>query len=657
MMSSYKNVFSPIKIGPKTIRNRIFSAAHHTGFAEKGLWNERHFAYYETKARGGIGMLISGGMLVTRWDPDNPFAPEHDQVFAPGQVDRFREGLERVHKHGAVMLAQLGLLGRQDWYCGESMMPALAPSAIPCPETGVVPKEMEEEDIDQCIRDFADAAEICKEGGFDGIEIHCAYGYLLSGFLTPTNNTREDDYGGSLENRMRFPLAVVKAVRERVGADLIVGVRMLADEYIDGGIDVESAKEIAKAFEATGLVDYLNVSPGTYERMALTFHPMAFPMGWAVYLSQNIKEVVDIPVIHSSRIKEPPMAERILANHYVDMVGMTRATITDPDLPRKMLEGREDEIRSCIGCNQKCLANTIFMIPISCMQNPVAGREFSDFWRELKRAENPGPIVVVGAGPAGCEAAIALAERGHQVALYDRGSEVGGQLLTVEKASGREEWQDVYRFHKREIDRLGVELHLETELTAEDILALEPGRVVIATGSTPRVQPFDYLPRVEGIENALNVRDVLDGKATTGETVAIYAGDNNLQALTLADTLLDQGKTVHIICPSDMPGKNAEPLTLGVVIQRLVKKGLAGMILEGVITRFDGAKVSGVASVVEYEFEVPCDTFISSFGGDADGGLYFELKGKVDVHRVGDAVAPRTADSAIFDGAKIGREL
>jgi thioredoxin reductase len=516
---------------------------------------------------------------------------------------------------------------------------------------------MEPEDIDQCIRDYADAAEICKEGGFDGIEVHCAYGYLLSGFLTPTNNKREDEYGGSLENRMRLPIEIVKAVRDRVGDDLIVGVRMLADEYIDGGIDVEAAKPIAKAFESTGLVDYLNVSPGTYERMALTFHPMVFPMGWSTYISQNIKEVVDIPVIFSSRIKEPPMAERILANHHADMVGMTRATITDPYLPQKMLQGREDEIRSCIGCNQKCLANTVFFIPISCMQNPAAGREFSDFWRELKPAEEAKKVVIVGAGPAGCEAAITLAQRGHRVSLYDRGGEVGGQLLTVERASGREEWQDVYRFHRREIDRLGVDLHLETELSADDVLALHPDEVVVATGSTPRVQPFDYLPRVEGIEHALNVRDVLGGKVETGDVVAIYAGDNGLQALTLADTLLDKGKTVHLICPSDMPGKNAEPLTLGVVIQRLVKKGLAGMILEGVVTRFDGGKVSGVASIVEYEFEVPCDTFVSSFGGDADSGLYFALKGKLDVHRVGDAVAPRTADFAIFDGAKIGREL
>ena len=636
----YSHVFEPIQLGPKTVKNRLYSSAHHTAFGVGGLVNERHYAYYEARAKGGLGMIILGAQMVRRPDPNNPHSSLDDEPLAPGQVDRYRELADRVHRYGTIVLAQLAGFGRQDWNVPGHMNPMTAPSAIPT-HGGFVPKELETDEMAQMVADFAEAATVMRGGGLDGVELHCAYGYLLASFLSPVANRRTDTYGGSLENRMRFPLEVLAAVKEALGPDLILGVRLLADEYLDHGIGLEESRALARGFEATGMVDYINVTIATYERKAMITYPMFFPMGLTLDLAQNIKNAVDIPVLTAGRLKDPAMIEAALADHKVDMVGMARAIITDPDLPNKMLEGREDEIRSCIGCNQKCNGNLEVGLPITCMQNAAAGREYLPFWSELTRPAEPKRVAVIGGGPAGCEAALTLAKRGHQVSVHDCGSELGGQLLTVAKAPGREEWQDVYRFHTRELDRLGVDVQLGVEMDAEGILALGADDVILATGSAPRTVPYPDFGTPIGIERALNVREVLDGAATTGETVVVYVGDDHMQGISAAETLLDQGKEVHIVCTSEAPGMLAEMFMVEYQIERLAQKGLAGMHLHSKITSFDGEKVIAAEGLLQHTFEIGCDT----------------LKGRVPVHRIGDAVAPRTADFAIFDGATLGRKL
>jgi mycofactocin system FadH/OYE family oxidoreductase 2 len=649
-------VFSPLQIGSVTVENRILSSAHLTHLAENGLWTDGHLEYYLTKARGGIGLIVTGAQSVQRWNRPRLPLGDMDNPFVAGQPERYRRVIDAVHQHGTRIFAQLAHGGRQNWDAFAAMEPLIAPSPVACPVVGHVPKEMEPEDIDRLIDDFADAARIMHESGFDGVEVHCAYGYLLTEFLTPTTNRRTDEYGGSLENRMRLPVAIVRRVREAVGPDMVVGVRMPGDEYVDGGLTVEDAQQIAVAFEATGLIDYLSITAGTYTNIQSMDVPMYVPLGYNRHLAAAIKDEVDLPVMVAGRIKDPEMAENTIAEGQADMVAMTRATIADPDLPRKMEEGREEEIRNCIACNQRCLGNLALGLPVGCTVNPVAGREYDPFWAEPQPAEPARRVLIIGGGPAGCEAARVLAERGHRVTIVDAGDELGGQLLTVQKASGREEWQDVNRYHARQLERLDVDVRLNTIADVSLVLDSGADTVIVATGSKPRTNPWDHLPPLDGVETARNVRDVLNHTVDIGERVVVYAGDNHIQGLTTADTLLDRGKDVTVVIPQEVPGKLAEAQTTWALMTRLGAKGVAGVEMLTAVTAFGAGVVSCLNLLTGRTFDLPCDAVVSSFGGIADDDLYFQLKGKVaDLRRIGDCVAPRTADTAIYDGGKIGR--
>jgi mycofactocin system FadH/OYE family oxidoreductase 2 len=653
---AYPHVFSPLQIGPVTVKNRILSSAHLTHLAENGLWTDGHLEYYRAKARGGVGLIVTGAQSVQRWD--RPILPlgNMDNPFVAGQPQQYRRVIDAVHGYGTRIFAQLAHGGRQNWDAYAAMEPLIAPSPIPCPVVGHVPKELEAEDIDLLIEEFADAARILAESGFDGVEIHSAYGYLLTEFLTPTTNHRTDEYGGSLENRMRLPIEILQAVRSVVGSDIVVGVRMPGDEYVDGGLTIEDTTIIARGFEATGLIDYLSISAGTYTNMLAMDVPMYVPLGYNRHLAAAIKDEVDLPVMVAGRIKDPEMAEATIAEGQADMVAMTRATIADPDLPRKMLDGHEDQIRNCIACNQRCLGNLALGLPVGCMVNPVAGREYDPFWADLSPAIPPRRVLIVGGGPAGCEAARVLAERGHDVTIIDAGDELGGQLLTVQKASGREEWQDVNRYYDRELSRLRVDIRLGTAADAHLVRSSGAQTVIIATGSHARTNPLDHLPPLDGIAAAVNVRDVLESRVDVGQRVIVYAGDNHIQGLTTADTLLDRGKDVTVAIPQEAPGKLAEAQTTWALMTRLGVKGAQAIELLTAVTAFAGGEATLVDLLTGRETAVGCDTLVSSFGGSADDRLYLELKGTVaDLRRIGDCVAPRTADTAIYDGAKMGR--
>ena len=656
MSPVYPHLFSPITVGPVTVANRVVVSAHHNNFDINGLWSDRTIKYLQARAEGGAGLIIAGAIRVHPRNPESIYWPRSDWAFAPGQPERFRAGVAAVKAHGTAVFAQLAHGGRQYWDSGEDMEPLLAPSAIACPAIAETPKEMEPEDLAEVAETFAEAAAICAQAGFDGIEVHAAYGYLLSSFITPTTNRRDDDYGGDLTARMRFPLEVLARVREVIGPDMALGVRMVADERLEGGLEAGDAPLVAGAFEASGLVDYLNVVSGTYASEGVLDPPMYVEPGCDVHLAAAIKDAVQTPVLVAGRIKDPAMADSIIAEGRADLVAMTRATICDPDMPRKARAGRIEEIRWCIGCNQRCIGNLAHHLPISCIQNPVSGREFDPFWARLQPAPAPKTVMVIGAGPAGCEAARVLAERGHRVTLLDRAEVIGGQIRIIERGSGRGEWRDVHRYYSNRLDALGVDLRLGTAVSAADVQAQRPDAVVVATGSVARTLPFEHLPPLDGVDACVDVRSVLSSQVEPGERVVVYAGDNYMQGLTAADTLLDRGHQVDLVVPAASPGAKAEAQTVQTVVSRIVAGGVASLRTMSALTRFGNGRADGVDMLTGAPFTLECDTLVSSFGGVADDSLYQSLKGNVaELHRIGDCVAPRTTDAAIFDGGRTGR--
>ena len=399
-MTAFPHLFTPLTIRHLTIPNRIFSSGHLTHFAENNLPSERHRDYYEARARGGIGMITMEVQSVSRhcWPVPTLCFADTDAI-----IERYRMISDAVHKYETKMFAQL-------WHNGHhthskiSFLPVQSCSPVPSPAIGEVPKELEEEEIRMIVDQYAQAALRLKKGGFDGVEIHAGHGYLPQQFLSPYSNLRTDRYGGSLENRMRFSVEIIDAVREAVGEDFVVGLRTSGDELLESGIHLPEMLEVCRRWEETGKVDFLHITVSTYKTGAVAIPPMGTPPRPFVWMAAEVKQVVELPVFTVIKITDPQTAEEIVANNEADMVAMTRATICDPELPNKAREGREDEIRLCMNCNEGCWGRCEELGPITCVQNPEAGRE-----GELKiyPAASHKRVMVVGGGLAGDAAQVA----------------------------------------------------------------------------------------------------------------------------------------------------------------------------------------------------------------------------------------------------------
>jgi mycofactocin system FadH/OYE family oxidoreductase 2 len=653
-------LFEPITLGSVEVRNRVVMTGHGTGLAENFLPSERHVAYYRERAIGGVGLI---GMAFPQIHPTSQDVPGEPHAYDPAIVPGLRRISDAVHEHGARIVMQLGHGGRQ----GSSTFTEQAlwgPSNIPCPFNLEMPKEMEPEDIDEIVAAHALGARHAKAGGMDGVEIHSGYGgYLLASFLSPFSNFRGDEYGGSLENRVRIVLRVIEAIRDEVGPDYLVGINLQGHDFSPHGLEAEDAQAIAKAIAGTGGIDYICVKAATYYEANQNVPDMQHPkLIWAS-LAEAVRQAVSIPVIAVGRINEPADALSVLLNGQADLVAMTRQQIADPETVNKMREGRLDDIRRCIGCNQGCIDRLFKMTNATCVHNPAAGYELELGIGTLEQATQPKRVVVVGAGPAGLKAAEIAARAGHDVTLIERRAHVGGQLRLAASVDGREEIAGVITYLETQVNKLGVDVRCGWAPSVEELRALEPDHVIVATGSAPGPDIVGNIARGQfetpGLDrdHVINVWDVLEHSVRVGDRVVVADdGEGTWKAISLALQLSERGHDVHFVTPLAYVGAKLGPFTQNKLVPRIFASTITPHPFASIASVSDTSVTlteRGRERTIEH-----VDTVVLAGWHRPVNDLYFALKRLgIPVQRVGDAIACRTILEAVHEGERAARRV
>lgn len=645
----YDLLFKPLAFKNITLPNRACFLAHRTNFSKLGELNERHISYYARRASGGCGMITVGELCI---HPDN--RPWESMInFYDSAVEKsFKRLTDSIRARGAVVFAQLNHHGFQS-SGAITRKEVWGPSANSDISFGEVSKAMEPEDIRVVADAFSKAAMIARNAGFDGIEIDMGAESLLRQFLSPLTNHRQDEYGGSIENRMRFPIRVLEDIKRTAGDDFTVGIRLCADEKFWGAITPEESVQFAKVFEERGLADFFNVTVGTYYNLHLYMASMHTPFGFTLDALEQIKNAVKIPVIASHQVSSPDMAEKIIGKGQADAVGFIRNLICDPDMLLKAREQRTKDIRYCVRDNRGCIGRINNKKSLGCIQNPEVGYEYLKEKKEGGRPFAEKRVIVIGAGPAGLEAARTAGERGHSVKIFESSLSIGGQIKLIKKRPKRRRMGAVITYLERMIEKLEIPVITGTEADVEMILNEQPDAVVIATGSRPRNKPVpgEYSP-----PGVLNVWEVLKGVYPVGDKVLFIDENGGHHAASTVEYLADRGKSVHMITGELFIGIELSPIgDLSLTRQRLLQKGVA-FTSDLRVKRIESQKVECADIYTNRPVLLEgYDTIVLDMGNRSDDKLYKDLKGKVkELYRVGDCVAPRGIDMAFREGRMTG---
>ncbi len=673
-------LLQPFKIKHLTLRNRLMTTSHEPAYPEDGMPKGRYRAYHVERAKAGLALtMTAGSAAVSR---DSPPVFNNVLAYKDEVVRWMRELTDECHEHGAAVMIQLTHLGRRTRWDKADWLPVVAPTLEREPAHRAFPKLMETWDIERIKKDFADAAERMKAAGVDGVEFE-SFGHLLSQFWSPMSNHLDNEYGGSLENRMRFSFEVLAAVRERVGPDYILGVRYVADEDTPAGYGKEEGLEISRRLKNSGLIDFLNVTKGHIETDAgLTDQIPIMGMASAPHLelAGEVKAATKFPVFHATRIQDVATARFAIAEGKVDMIGMTRAHLADPHIVRKIMEKREHDIRPCVGANY-CLDRIYQGGMALCIHNPATGRE-ETMPHSVPKGTSRKKVVVVGAGPGGLEAARVAGERGHDVLVLEAAAKAGGQILLTAQSPRRREMLGITDWRLAQCEQLGITIRYNVWADADTILAEDPDVVIIATGGLPHTEVLS-----QGNDLVISAWDIIAGDVKPGSNVLIYDDAGDHAALQAAEIAAQTGAKVEIMTRDRAFSPEVMAMNLVPYMRSLQNKDVrftVTYLLEAVrkdgneLVATIGSDYGGVSKEQRH------DQIIVNHGTRPNDDLYYELKplstnlgavnyaelingqpqtrvdntaGKFQLFRIGDAVAARNTHAAIYDALRLVKDI
>jgi hypothetical protein len=676
-------LLQPFKLKNLILKNRIMTTSHEPAYPEDGMPKERYRAYHEERAKAGVALAMTAGSAAV--SKDSPPVFNNVLAYKDEVVPWIQNLTDGCHQHGCAVMIQLTHLGRRTSWNKHDWLPVVSSSKHREPAHRAFPKLIEDWDIDRIINDFADAAERMKAGGMDGIELQ-VYGHLLDQFWSPLTNDLVGPYGAdTLENRMQFPLDVLNAVRNRVGKGFIIGFRYTADEAKKGGLTAKDGLDISKRLSETGQLDFLNIIRGrihTDADLTDVIPVQGMPSAPHLDFAGEVKKLTGMPTFHASRIPDVSTARHAIENNLLDMVGMTRAHMADPYIVKKIIEGREGDIRPCVGATY-CLDRIYQAGDALCIHNPATGRELT-MPHEITPAIELKKIVIVGAGPAGLEAARVAAERGHEVVVFEAQSDPGGQIRLTAKSPRRREMISIIDWRMAQCAARSVEFKFNNWAEADDIISLNPDIVIIATGGLPNLELFESKKDANYV---ISTWDIISGDIKPAENILIYDESGDHPALQAAEIAANSGSKVEVMTPDRTFSPEIMAMNLTPYMRSLQKKDVTFTVTHRLLdVMLTGNKLTAKIGTdySEYVEEKKYDQIIVNYGTMPLDDLYFELKpksknygavdydalingdvqkitknksGKFQLFRIGDAVSSRNTHAAIYDALRLVKDL